>query len=674
MTTAAAAARPRAGAAGQPVPARRDRPRRRHELRRGVRRRRRHDCCACSTSAAPRPRSRCWTTTPASGTVSCPGSGPGRPTATAPPVPTIRPRGLRCNPAKLLLDPYARAISGDGERSGPRCSATRPTTRTRRARSTRPGTCRAAWSSTARSAGPTAPGPGARYADTIIYEVHVKGFTMRHPGVPAELRGTYAGLGHEAAIAHLVDLGVTAVELLPVHQNVPEAFLLAARADQLLGLQHDRLLRAARRLLRRGAGRAARRPGRRVQGHGRRAARGRARGAARRGVQPHRRGRPARARRCASAAWTTRPTTGWTPATRAVTSTPPAAATRSTPATRVTLQLIMDSLRYWVTEMHVDGFRFDLAPTLARQDGGFDQRSAFFDLVSQDPVVSRVKLIAEPWDVGQMDSYDLGRLPAAVAGVERQVPRQHARLLAQPPGRPRRVRHPVRRVVGPVRRRGRRRPTASVNLITVHDGFTLRDLVSYNDKHNEANGESNRDGTDDNRSWNCGVEGPTDDPDVLALRARQSRAMLTTLLLSFGVPMLLGGDELRPHPAGQQQRLLPGQRDHLVRLVRRRQGAAGVHPAADRLPQGAPGVPPPPVPGRGGGRRARLVHPGRHRDDRRPTGPTPAPWRLAIYLDGSDATRPGRRRHADGRRRLPASWSTPGGSRSTSPSRPPVTG
>jgi isoamylase len=209
----------------------------------------------------------------------------------------------------------------------------------------------------------------------------------------------------------------------------------------------------------------------------------------------------------------------------------------------VTLQLIMDSLRYWLSEMHVDGFRFDLATTLGRQEGGFQQVSAFFDLVAQDPVVSRAKLIAEPWDVGQFDSYDLGRFPPRWRewnGKYRDTMRDFWRS------------HPVGLGEFATRFCGssdlyagsRRRPTASVNLITVHDGFTLRDLVSYDDKHNEANGESNRDGTSDNRSWNCGAEGPTDDPDVLALRSRQSRAMLTTLLLSFGVPMLLGGDEM----------------------------------------------------------------------------------------------------------------------------------
>ena len=204
---------------------------------------------------------------------------------------------------------------------------------------------------------------------------------------------------------------------------------------------------------------------------------------------------------------------------------------------------MMDSLRYWLTEMHADGFRFDLAPTLARQDGAFDKVSAFLDMCSQDPVVCQAKLVAEPWDVGQMDSYDLGRFPPLWRewnGKYRDTMRDFWRS------------HPVGigefadRFAGSADLYATvgRRPTASVNLITVHDGFTLRDLVSYDDKHNEANGENNRDGTSDNNSWNCGAEGPTDDPDVLALRARQSRAMLATLLLSFGVPMLLGGDEM----------------------------------------------------------------------------------------------------------------------------------
>jgi isoamylase len=205
----------------------------------------------------------------------------------------------------------------------------------------------------------------------------------------------------------------------------------------------------------------------------------------------------------------------------------------------------MDSLRYWLTEMHVDGFRFDLAATLGRDEetGSFDQMSAFFEMVAQDPVTSTAKLIAEPWDVGQADSYDLGRFPPHWRewnGRYRDSMRDFWR------GRDVGVAEFATRFSGSsdLYRAARRRPTASVNLITVHDGFTVRDLVSYDRKHNEANGEENRDGTDDNRSWNCGAEGPTSDPDVNALRARQSRAMLSTLLLSFGLPLLLGGDEL----------------------------------------------------------------------------------------------------------------------------------
>ena len=207
------------------------------------------------------------------------------------------------------------------------------------------------------------------------------------------------------------------------------------------------------------------------------------------------------------------------------------------------LQLIMDSLRYWRTEMRVDGFRFDLAPTLARQSGSFDRVSAFLDLVSQDPVVSRSKLIAEPWDVGQADSYAVGSFPmlwrewnGRYRDSMRDFWRSHEGLLGEF----------ATRFTGSSDLYGDagQRPTASVNLITAHDGFTLADLVSYDSKHNEANGEANRDGPDDNRSWNCGVEGATEDAEILALRGRQSRALMTTLLLSFGIPMIVGGDEL----------------------------------------------------------------------------------------------------------------------------------
>jgi glycogen operon protein len=207
--------------------------------------------------------------------------------------------------------------------------------------------------------------------------------------------------------------------------------------------------------------------------------------------------------------------------------------------------MIMDSLRYWVAEMGVDGYRFDLAPTLGRENGDFDPFSAFFDVVGQDPVISQVKLIAEPWDVGRLDSYDIGRFPPLWSewnGRFRDTVRDWWR------SRDGLLSDFAMRLCGSADIYDRpdegRRPSASVNFVTVHDGFTLNDLVSYNGKHNEANTENNRDGTDDNRSWNCGVEGPTDDPTVLALRARQKRAFLVTLLLSAGVPLLSGGDEL----------------------------------------------------------------------------------------------------------------------------------
>jgi isoamylase len=450
-------------------------------------------------------------------------------------------RGVRCNPSQLLLDPYARALHGTVT-FGPEVlgySGSDPDA---------PGTADSAASvphSLVVAGGSFPWHDSARwrhsYPDTVIYEVHVKGFTMRHPGVPPELRGTYAGLGHEAAIGHLLDLGVTAVELLPVHESIPEAFLTQRGLTNYWGYNtigyfapHQGYSAAVR----------AGKPGGQVSefkamvdalhaaglevlldvvfNH---TAEGSETGPTFcfRGLD-----NPAYYRLADDPRYYI-DTTG--------------CGNSLNVGDPITLQLIMDSLRYWLTEMHVDGFRFDLAPALARQDGEFEARSAFFDLVAQDPVVSRAKLVAEPWDVGQLDSYDLGRFPPMWRewnGKYRDTMRDFWRS------------HPVgigefaSRFCGSADMygRARRRPTASVNLITVHDGFTLRDLVSYNGKHNDANGESNRDGTDDNRSWNCGAEGPSDDPAVLALRARQSRAMLATLLLSFGIPMLLGGDEL----------------------------------------------------------------------------------------------------------------------------------
>jgi isoamylase len=472
-----------------------------------------------------------------------PGIGPGQAYGFRVRGPYDVARGLRCNPAKLLLDPYARGVRGEvsygpevfdyswGDHDAP--SSLNSAGHVPLGLVTEPGFD---WGSDA---------PLRRdYADTVIYEAHVKGFTMRHPDVPPELRGTYAGLAHESVLEHLTGLGVTAVELLPVHQHVPEEFLLGRGLTNYWGYNtigyfapHAAYSAAVRAGDRSGGEvpefkamvRAMHRAGLEmildvVFNH---TAEGGAGGPTLsfRGLDnpAYYRLNPANPREYYDTTGTGNSLNAGDP---------------------VTLRLIMDSLRYWLTEMHVDGFRFDLAATLARQDGGFSPMSAFFDLIAQDPVVSQAKLIAEPWDVGQMDSYDLGRFPTLWHewnGKYRDSMRDFWR--SQRIGG---LGEFARRFAGSSDLYGddRRNPTASVNLITVHDGFTLRDLVSYDGKHNDANGESNRDGTDDNRSWNCGAEGPTIDPEVVALRGRQSRAILTTLLLSFGVPMLLGGDEL----------------------------------------------------------------------------------------------------------------------------------
>ncbi|HET9968766.1 MAG TPA: glycogen debranching protein GlgX, partial [Streptosporangiaceae bacterium] len=454
-------------------------------------------------------------------------------------------RGVRCHPARFLLDPYARAVSGTvtfgpevlgysgSGQDMPNGADSAPFV----PRSVVVADELYPWRD-----GDPRTRRGHPYADTIVYEVHVKGFTMRHPGVPPELRGTYAGLGHEAAVAHLAGLGVTAVELLPVHESVPEAFLVRDGLTNYWGYNTIGYFAPAQAY---SAAVRAGNPGGQVGefkamvdalhaagievildvvfNH---TAEGDHTGPTLcfRGLDnpAYYRLDPGDPRRYLD-------TTGCGNSMNA--------------GDPLTLQLIMDSLRYWITEMHVDGYRFDLAPTLARQEGEFGTRSAFFDLISQDPVVSRAKLIAEPWDVGRADSYDLGRFPPGWRewnGKYRDTMRDFWR--SHPVG----LREFATRFCGSADMygRARRRPTASVNLITVHDGFTLRDLVSYNGKHNEANGQANQDGTDDNRSWNCGAEGPADDQAVLALRARQSRAMLATLLLSFGIPMLLAGDEM----------------------------------------------------------------------------------------------------------------------------------
>jgi isoamylase len=455
-------------------------------------------------------------------------------------------RGLRCNPNKLLLDPYARAIAGSVTYN----EALRGDNETDSApfvpRSLVINPAEYDWEGDERLR--------RRSADSVLYEVHVKGFTARHPDIPPELRGSYAGLAHPAAVEYLRGLGVTAVELLPVHEFVPEGFLLDRGLTNYWGYNsigffapyqgYSAAVRAARSAG--GGGTPGHWPDGQVNEF-----KDMVKALHRAGIEvildvvynhtaEGNAGGPTLSfkgldngmyyRLVSDDASLYYDTTGTGNSVNA-----------SNP---YTLRLIMDSLRYWMSEMHVDGFRFDLAATLGREeDDRFDRFSAFFDLVAQDPVVGEAKLIAEPWDVGQADSYDLGQFPAdwhEWNGKYRDYIRDFWR--SENVG----VAEFATRFSGSSDLYGaeRRRPTASVNLITVHDGFTLRDLVSYDNKHNEANGEDNRDGTDDNRSWNCGAEGPTDDPAVNALRERQQRAMLSTLLLSFGVPLLLGGDEI----------------------------------------------------------------------------------------------------------------------------------
>ncbi|MGD0557808.1 MAG: glycogen debranching protein GlgX, partial [Streptosporangiaceae bacterium] len=434
-------------------------------------------------------------------------------------------RGLWCDESKLLLDPYARSIRG-AVKFGPELYS--------HGLDSVANMPRAVVNGVPFDWGDDRP-LRRRYSDSIIYEAHVKGLTMRHPDVPEAQRGSYAALASEPVVRYLADLGVTAVELLPIHHNVAEQFVLdkgltnywgyntigyfaphnsyAATDDPVTEFKSMvKTLHAAGIEVILDV----------VFNH---TAEGGAGGPTMcfRGLD-----NPAYYRLVDGDPSKYYDTTG--------------CGNSLNVGDPMTLRLIMDSLRYWITEMHVDGFRFDLATTLARADGDFSRVSAFFDLVAQDPVVRQTKLIAEPWDVGQMDSYDLGGFPPQWRewnGKYRDYMRDFWR------GQVTDIGQFATRFSGSadLYSGARRRPTASVNMVTVHDGFTLRDLVSYDSKHNEANDEQNRDGADDNRSWNCGIEGVTSDPDVNALRARQQRAMLTTLLLSFGVPMLLGGDE-----------------------------------------------------------------------------------------------------------------------------------
>ncbi|GAA0286381.1 glycogen debranching protein GlgX [Actinomadura nitritigenes] len=446
-------------------------------------------------------------------------------------------RGHRCNPAKLLLDPYAQAIEGRID-WGEECFGYRfGDPWSRNDLDSAGHTMRSVVVSPYFDWGDDRP-PRIPYHETVIYEAHVKGLTARHPDIPPALRGTYAALAHPVIIDHLTSIGVTAVELMPVHQFVHDDALIQRGLRNYWGYNtigffapHGEYSSSGERgeqvLEFKAMVKALHEAGIEVildvvYNH---TAEGNHLG-------------PTLSFRGIDNASYYRLTDGDQRYYMDTTGTGNSLLMRSPHV----LQLIMDSLRYWVTEMHVDGFRFDLAATLARELHEVDRLSAFFDLVQQDPVVSQVKLIAEPWDVGE-GGYQVGNFPPLWTewnGQYRDTMRDYWR------GQPGALPDFASRLTGSsdLYADDGRRPIASINFVTCHDGFTLHDLVSYDGKHNEANGEDNRDGSDDNRSWNCGHEGPVDDLDIIALRERQKRNLLTTLFLSQGVPMLLHGDEL----------------------------------------------------------------------------------------------------------------------------------
>jgi glycogen operon protein len=446
-------------------------------------------------------------------------------------------QGLRCNPNKLLLDPYARAIEG-AVRWDEAVYGHVPAAPLRRSElDSASFVPRSIITSEAFDWGGEVR-PRVPDHETVIYETHVKGFTSQHPAIPEAIRGRYAALAHPAAIGHLTSLGITSVELLPVHQFIHQGALLERGLHNYWGYDSIGYFAPHAEYAASGSGgqqvdefksmvKALHAAGLEVildvvYNHTAEGGPG--------GPTLSLRGLDNQAYYRLLAEDPSR-YQDYTGTGNSLNMLEPHV-----------LQLIMDSLRYWIEEMHVDGFRFDLASALARELHAVDRLSAFFDIIQQDPVIRTVKLIAEPWDVGE-GGYQVGEFPAHWSewnGRYRDTVRDLWR------GKPDMLADLGRRFTGSadLYQDDGRRPSASVNLVTSHDGFTLADLVSYERKHNEANGEGGRDGESDNRSWNCGVEGPTHDPEVLALRTRQRRNLLATLFLSQGVPMLLGGDEL----------------------------------------------------------------------------------------------------------------------------------
>jgi glycogen operon protein len=444
--------------------------------------------------------------------------------------------GHRCNPNKLLLDPYAKAIEGqldwDESLFGYRFGAPDERNDEDSAPHMMTSVVINPYFDWRNDRAPTTP-----YHESLIYETHVKGMTIQHPDIPERAQGTYAGLAHPVMIDHLTRLGVTAVELMPVHQFVTDSALHDKGLSNYWGYNTIGFLAPHNGYSSSGD------RGEQVQEF-----KAMVRTLHEAGIEVildvvynhtaegNHLGPTLSFRGLDNAAYYR--LVDDNPAMYMdYTGTGNSLNARNPHA----LQLIMDSLRYWITEMHVDGFRFDLASVLARELHDVDRLSAFFDLVQQDPVVSQVKLIAEPWDVGE-GGYQVGNFPPLWSewnGKYRDTVRDFWR------GEPATLGEFASRLTGSsdLYANSGRRPMASINFVTAHDGFTLQDLVSYNDKHNEANGEDGHDGTDDNRSWNCGAEGPTDDVEILALREQQKRNFLTTLLVSQGVPMLLYGDE-----------------------------------------------------------------------------------------------------------------------------------
>jgi isoamylase len=445
------------------------------------------------------------------------------------------PRGHRFNPNKLLLDPYAKALHGPLRWSdahfGYRVGSPRgDLSFDRRDNARNMPKCRVVdtaftWADDRR--------PLVPWEETIILELHVRGFTMKHPGVDTGKRGTFAALSAPPIIDYLVQLGVTAVELLPVQSFVNDRHLVQNGVTNYWGYNTIGFFAPDPRFLSVGLISDFKTAVKRLHDAGievildvvyNHTGEGNHLGPTLsfRGIDNLSYYRLAEDKRYY---------TDFTGTGNTVNLDHP----------RV-LQMVMDSLRYWATEMHVDGFRFDLAPVLGRWHGNYAQDGVFFDAVRQDPVLSKAKLIAEPWDLGPY-GYQLGNFPPGWAEWNAQYRDSVRRFWKGEAGL---VAELASRISGSsdIFAHQGRRPWASINFVTAHDGFTLQDLVSYNEKHNEANGEGNRDGHDANFSWNCGVEGPTDDPKIVALRDRQKRNFMATLLLSLGVPMLLAGDEL----------------------------------------------------------------------------------------------------------------------------------